>query len=129
MIISIDNTKLGGTSFSNYFEMTGQNVLNCDSSVQNRVVLAIEHTYTGVESSDNNPTRKSKILTWLGTHNTDFFYQLDTPTYIHINVILAEQLEEIEQLNSYSPQTNISQINNDLPFTITATTLKDISNL
>ena len=68
--------------------------------------------------------------TWLSSHNTIIYYPLVTPTYTQITGTLEDELEEIYQ-NAVSRmgQTNISQINDDLPFTISATTLKDISNL
>lgn len=51
-------------------------------------------------------------------------------TYTKITGTLAEQLEYVYQLmKSYKGQTNISQINNDLPFIIDSTALKDLTNL
>jgi hypothetical protein len=52
-----------------------------------------------------------------------------TPTYTLLNDTLQEELNIIEELLSYQGQTNISQESNDLPFIISATTLKDISSL
>jgi hypothetical protein len=72
----------------------------------------------------------SSFKTWLSTHNTTVYYVLNTPTYTPITGTLAEQLETIyKDLTSESEQTNISQINADLPFTISATTLKSLANL
>lgn len=42
---------------------------------------------------------------------------------------LIGQLEALKKAQSYSGQTNISQVNNDAPFTISATALMDLSNL
>ena len=68
---------------------------------------------------------------WLSTHNTIVYYVLTTPTYTKItDTDLVGQLEAIyNNATSYTEQTNILQTPYDLPFTITATTLKDISNL
>ena len=56
---------------------------------------------------------------WLNTHNTIVYYQLATPTYTKITGTLETQLENIyKNMLSYDNQTNISQINNDLPFTL-----------
>lgn len=75
-------------------------------------------------------TTLEDFKTWLSTHNTILYYVLSTPTYTQITGTLEDELEEIYQYAvSRTGQTNISQVNNDLPFTIDATTLKDISNL
>jgi len=67
---------------------------------------------------------------WLSTHNTIVYYALNTPTYTQITGTLAEQLETIYQyLLSQKEQTNISQVNNDLPFTISASALLDLNTL
>lgn len=66
--------------------------------------------------------------TWLGTHNTDVYYVMASPTYTPITGTLAEQLENIYQkLLSYDGQTNISQVNNDLAFIINSSALQDLS--
>lgn len=68
--------------------------------------------------------------TWLSTHNTIVYYQLATPTYTQITGTLAEQLESIYyNQTAYNEQTNISQTNSDLPFTIDAETLKSLINV
>lgn len=68
--------------------------------------------------------------TWLSTHNTELYYPLATSTNTEItDTTLIGQLDNIEKLMSYNSQTNISQVNNDLPFVISASALKDISNL
>ena len=57
--------------------------------------------------------------TWLLTHNTTVYYVLATPTNTEItNTTLIEQLDNIENAMSYNGQTNISQVNNDLPFNL-----------
>jgi len=73
-------------------------------------------------------TTVADFKTWLSTHNTIVYYQLETPTYTQITGTLAEQLENIYQyLLSQKEQTNISQVNNDLPFVISASALLDLS--
>lgn len=53
--------------------------------------------------------------TWLSTHNTIVYYPLATPTYTEItDSTLISQLNALAR--SYTSQTNISQVNNDLPF-------------
>ena len=69
-------------------------------------------------------------ITWLSSNNLLVYYGLETPTYTPITGTLAEQLENIYQyLLSYKGQTNISQINNDLPFVISASALLDLNTL
>lgn len=58
------------------------------------------------------------------------YYILQTPTNELFNDAQQEQLEDIyNNMLSYEGQTNISQINNDLPFNINSSALKDLSNL
>ncbi len=65
---------------------------------------------------------------WLSTHNTIVYYVLNTPTSTEItDSTLISQLEAIKY--SYQGQTNISQENNDLPFIISASALKDFTTL
>ena len=61
-------------------------------------------------------TTKENWTTWLSTHNTIVYYVLATPTYTKIEGTLKDELDEVYRANSYKGQTNISQINNDLPF-------------
>ena len=68
--------------------------------------------------------------TWLSTHNTIVYYVLATPTTTEItDTTLIEQLDNLEKAYSYDTQTNISQINNDAPFIISASALYDLNNL
>lgn len=67
--------------------------------------------------------------TWLSTHNVKVKYVLETPTYILLDNTLQTQLDNIEKMMSYDEQTNISQVNDDLPFILDISALKDISNL
>lgn len=67
--------------------------------------------------------------TWLNANTPTLYYVLATPTYTQIEGTLEDELEEISKAQSKTGQTNITQINNDLPFVISASTLKDISNL
>ena len=80
--------------------------------------------------SDTSFDTLQKFKTWLSTHNTELYYVLATPTYTEItDSTLISQLEALKEAESYSGQTNISQVNNDKPFIITAKALKDLSNL
>lgn len=46
------------------------------------------------------------------------YYVLSTPTYTPITGTLKDELEAVWRANSYKGTTNISQINNDLPFNL-----------
>lgn len=75
-------------------------------------------------------TQVQDFKNWLSTHNTIVYYVLATPTTEEItDSTLISQLEEIKEAESYSGQTNISQTNDDKPFILTATALKDLSSL
>ena len=67
--------------------------------------------------------------TWLTTHEMYMLYPLISPTDIEItNETLIEQLEAIKNAISYKGQTNISQTNNDMPFVLDLSALKENSD-
>ena len=58
------------------------------------------------------------------------YYNIDTPEYILLNNTLQEELNNIYKfVLSYQDQTNISQVNNDLPIIFSATKIKDFNKL
>jgi len=62
--------------------------------------------------------------TWLSTHNLVVYYIRNTPIYTLLNDTLQEELNNIKKALSYDTQTNISQVNNDLPFVISASAIR-----
>lgn len=113
---------------SNYFQYGGL-ITTGSSSVQigkfYQWVSLPQRLMLGYDTTD-----LATFKTWLSTHNTDVYYPLANPEYLPITGTLAEQLETIyKDLTAESEQTNISQVNADLPFTISATTLKSLTNL
>lgn len=65
------------------------------------------------------------LKTWLSTHNTDIYFPLETPTYTLLNDTLQTQLNNIrDKVLAYQDQTNISQVNNDLPFRLKLSAIK-----
>ena len=67
---------------------------------------------------------------WIDEQQPVIYYVLPTPATTEItDTTLIGQLEAIAGAEGYTGQTNISQANSDKPFIITATTLKDLSNL
>jgi hypothetical protein len=70
-------------------------------------------------------TSLADFKTMLGTTNLVSYYVLATPTTTEItDTTLINQLEELYIAKSKENQTNISQINNDLGFIISASALK-----
>jgi hypothetical protein len=68
---------------------------------------------------------KEAFQTWLQSHNTSVYYVLATPTDTEItDETLIGQLDNLQNLNSYNPTTNIMQENNDKPFILDVTALK-----
>ena len=66
--------------------------------------------------------------TWVSSNNIVFHYLLATPTSTEITYQpLIDQLNELEKAMSKDGQTNITQENNDLPFIISASALKEWS--
>lgn len=95
--------------------------------VGNELYVSIEDTLTGIVNTDTNAQKLEKIKTWLSSHNLEMYYILATPTYTKITGTLAEQLEYVYQLlKSYKGVTNISQVNNDLPFELDVQAIEDM---
>ena len=66
----------------------------------------------------------SDLQTWLSNNNPVVYYILATPTYTKITGELASQLEQVYKgMLSYDGTTNISQVNNDLPFELVASAI------
>ena len=77
---------------------------------------------TLVSIMDNRFTSVDAYKTWLTTNNVTIYYVLNTATDVEItDTTLIEQLEAINNAQSYDYQTNITQTNAILPFIITAT--------
>lgn len=73
-----------------------------------------------------NFTTTSDFSNWLSSNNTLIYYPLANPTNTEItDTNLLNQLNAIEQATSKENITNISQVNNDLPFIISASALKE----
>ena len=73
---------------------------------------------------DSRFSNASDYKTWLTSNNVILYYILATPTNTEITYTpLIEQLNTLEQAQSKEGTTNINQVNNDLPFIITASVL------
>jgi len=109
----------------NYY-IAQENVTTAYDILDKRVCLRISTTpYLYIKDSTFN--NASDFQTWLSTHNTTVYYVLATPTYTEItDNTLIGQLNALEGANSYDNQTNVSQVNNDLPFILDLTALKEM---
>lgn len=87
-----------------------------------------EYVNIRIPTTDANST--AEFATFLSNNNTTMYYLLATPTYTKLSDELATEFETLyTTAMSYNGQTNISQINDDLPFVISAETLKSMANL
>lgn len=112
--------------FSYYFEKTSASL-----TYSNTNGIAVS-TSGGLIIYDNvfKEYTLEQFKTWLSTHNTEVYYPLATQQYILLNNTLQSQLTEIYKwVKAYQEQTNISQVNNDLPFVIKASAIYDLSKL
>ena len=113
----------------NYFK----GVSNDERGTGNNIIYTNNATTLVIRNTSFDSLNSFK--TWLqekysGSNPVKVKYVASTPEYIPLNDTLQEQLTKIHNmLLSYKGQTNISQVNNDLPFEIVASALKDISNL
>lgn len=77
-----------------------------------------------VKTSDLTSYSDTALKTWLSTNNIKTYYVLSTTTDIAITYTpLINQLNAILEAQSKNGTTNITQVNNDLPFIITASVL------
>ena len=94
--------------------------------------VATANTNTSIAIFTNNSSLDTlaNLKTWLGNNTPTIYYVLATPTTTQItDATLISQLEALKGAESYKEQTNISQVNNDEAFIISASALKDLSNL
>ena len=92
--------------------------------------IATNGTVEIYDENYNTSVSVADYKTWLNSHNLVLYYILQAPEYILLNDTLQSQLTEIYKwLKSYQDQTNISQVNNDLPFVIKASAVRDMSNI
>ena len=89
---------------------------------------AIRLSNTSLYVYDNRFTDIETASTLL--YGLEYYYQTTVSTYILLNDTLQTQLNNIrDKVLAYQDQTNISQVNNDLPFTISASAIYDLNKL
>lgn len=113
---------------SNYFKGESANTSVGNWLINTISLISTNRFYLSLNRTDY-PDNTS-VSNLMSNIKPTFYYVVETPTYTQITGTLETQLENVyKNMLSQEGQTNISQENADLPFTITATTLKDISNL
>lgn len=80
--------------------------------------------YYKINNGIDGITDIAGFKTWLSINNDTFYYILREPTYTKITGELANQLEAVKY--SMEGTTNISQVNNDLPFELSVSALEDL---
>ena len=134
----IDTFITGTNGYSNYFKVmenipataSPYHYIRVTNTTGYGTQLFIEDSELGITSEDTSSEKASKLKNWLSTHNTIVYGIKPTPEATEItDTTLISQLNALAGAESYSGQTNISQVNNDKPFIITAKALKDLSNL
>lgn len=141
-IVNLENE-----TFTGYDLPTGYNFLSSTSisnikyaSVNTELVNCfaekyIKHTGSGMSGNEAQnhiaiDTNAIRLQTKEAHPTGLFYYPLATPTNELFNDTIQEQLEDIyNNMLSYEGQTNVSQVNDDLPFNINSTALKDLNNL
>lgn len=100
-----------------------------DRTTKTNIIYSYNDGYLRIATNVANTMAGFK--TWLETNTPKILLEAETPTYIKITSsnypTLYSQLEAIYNAQGYDNQTNISQINNDLPFIISASALKEWS--
>lgn len=111
---------------SNYFTNDTLNNINTKDVEAGTIVNYSQYIF---RLSKSLATSVATAKDWLSTHNTIVYYPLETP-YLSLieSETLQSQLDAIEKALGKDGQTNISQINNDIPFKIYASALEKISN-
>lgn len=121
------NASSGSTEYalSNYFKFVGGSAQNAFNN--NTSGIWWEGGTAGYCYAILEETSLTNANAWLTTHNTKIKYVLATPQYLPITGTLANQLENIKsKLLSQSGTTNISQVNNDLPFELSVSAFKSL---
>lgn len=110
----IDNVKDDTYSpYSNYYK--GISMSQSSNRQNNQFYIQTNLTYLDI--IDNRYTSVNDFKTFIENNDVYVYYPLATPTTTEITYQpLIEQLDLLESAISYENQTNISQVNNDLPF-------------
>lgn len=106
---------------SNYYKYAGISTTNTYQGIG--VTSGYFRIRYGTEDTIAN------FKTWLSTHNVVVYYPISTPTYTLLSDTLQTQLDNLSKAITYQDQTNVSQTNNDLPFVIKLSAIRDLSGI
>ncbi|MEE3324184.1 MAG: hypothetical protein VZR33_02530 [Methanosphaera sp.] len=116
--IKHNTTGAMNVSFCNYFTYASHTDL-----YNGTVAVGFSNGSDGVYFANNNCSADD-MKTFMTNHQVIMYYLLETPTNTEITYQpLINQLNTIEDAESYEGSTNIYQVSNDLPFIITASVL------
>ena len=112
-------TMLRGQGFCNYYKYGDSVRRDCfDINTDKKTIYMF--------APDSSITTPTTFKTWLGTNLPIVYYVLATPTTTEItDSTLLSQLEAVKR--SFNGQTNITQTNNDKPFILDVTALKQLT--
>ena len=118
--ISFDNIGIG--SLANSLSLSSHLVYKASANANPQTFyISTSNSTMYIDFSTHGQTTLSDFTTWLSANTPAFYLILATPTNTEITYQpLIDQLNLLEQAMSKEGQTNISQVNNDLPFIISA---------
>ena len=117
------------TLYCNYFQMANnyKEAVNDGANTPNRLNL---NASGNVLCNVYGYTTTTEYINLFTNNNIYIYYPVETPTYTLLNSTLQTQLDNIYyNAISYQGQTNISQTNNDLPFVIKLSAIRDMSGI
>ena len=115
-----------GQSLSNYYKYNSvQSGIDANTS-NGDFVLQLSGVTRNMFLKNTSYSNVNDFKSWLSSHNTIIYYPLATPTYTLLNDTLQTELDNLKKALSYKEQTNLSQVNNDLPFIMDITAIEDI---
>ena len=122
---AVANLPLG---YTNYFTKNTGSILGTTDGITGFTFNT--SGYFRIRIENTNATTVDQLRSWLSTHNLIAYYPIATPEYILLNDTLQEELNNIYKFAlSYEEQTNISQVNDDLPFVLNVSGVKDLNKL
>ena len=105
-----------------------QEMITCHTTNETPYFFISYDRLSDVSSSSTAAQKVNAFKQWLSSNNVTLYYILATPTITELTYQpLIDQLNLLEKSMSKDRQTNISQVNNDLPFKIEASALQEWS--
>ncbi len=135
-----ENWQINGTGTPNYFYYWYSGITIGNSTpycnCYSYVAIGGANTDTGIFMPTNyirirnaNEITIENFKNQLSTTNVIVYYPLATTTYTLLSDTLQTQLDNLSKAISYQEQTNVSQTNNDLPFVIKLSAIRDLSGI